>query len=809
MSQLPNEIEVIATGERVRYRLPRPTFDIRGVSYRLFYFLVGLTIFAGGVVSLANLPTIDRVGWFRVVGEIWNSLPRLACLTGALICLWPIVGRIEVELTPKRLRCIARVGPFWLSRRRSRSDIRKLSVVASKRGNSNYRLQAECESRKPMLLVVGPRELLASLAEDLAERIGCLHSDEPPQENRPRLQPAVPSTVSKDAHQGGGCVAIFLVLFSFPWFAVGCALLNVVFLVPLYRSVVAINWHATPCTITSSGVDRRDVSIVYVYDFGGRQYQSDRYDFNEGVEGTRTERRINAIRGRYQPGEQVTCYVKPSDPGQAVINRRFNPSILPSFFSLISLNIGLFAMNYGWRLLRGKRTMGMPSLRSLSRSTSPLLAEEQFRDPEADQERRERPSGSLSDLRRDPAGVTIAIAPVGLVRGNGGWFGFLVTALWILVIIPLSMVVLHGALTGNLAEQGFWSLLILIPCAAVIFCALYALHVGRLRAELTVRNGALTIRQSGLFGRHEKQWGAHDLANVRVTPLGYASKHSQNQQRTDGPWQLEIASKDGTSRTFLTHRDQSELEWIAAELRDALWLHKQETGDWLPNPKVDSGPKGSLDGSVTLRPDTSSTGNLVRNSLFALFWNGILAFNVQGTVNSFLKGRPDWNLAFWLLPFALIGLYLVCRMGNSFLALFGPRPTITLSTASVALGDTVEVRWHFSRNTSSLRGLDIYLWGEEKTQVPCGNGERRRTVTESFAELPVIESAIAIPSGKAQMTVPENSMHSFKADHNEIIWSVEVFADVWFWPDVAVGFPIVVLPQRITTETASHERAEN
>jgi hypothetical protein len=37
-------------------------------------------------------------------------------------------------------------------------------------------------------------------------------------------------------------------------------------------------------------------------------------------------------------------------------------------------------------------------------------------------------------------------------------------------------------------------------------------------------------------------------------------------------------------RRDVTDRDESELEWIAAELRGALSLHKQVTEDWLPQP---------------------------------------------------------------------------------------------------------------------------------------------------------------------------------------------------------------------------------
>jgi hypothetical protein len=586
---------------------------------------------------------------------------------------------------------------------------------------------------------------------------------------------------SDDGSQRKGCAGVLLMLWGFPWFAAGTVFLNVVYLAPLYRTVLAINWHATHCTILSRDVENDEVKIVYAYDYAGKEYQSDQYDFNYLVDRTKTDKQQTAVLDRYLPGNQATCYVKPSDPAQAVLNRKFSPSILPSFFALIFMNIGLFAMRYGWGLLRGKK---------------------QHREPS--------PASEI-DLRRDSGGVTISSPPLGLFRGFGGWFGGLVSALWILVIIPLTVVVLHAALVDNsLAEQGYWSLLILIPCAFVVICMLSALQAARRRVDLTVRNGVLTVRQSSLFGMHEKQWDAEDLAKVRVAPFGNTGVQSPDEHRADEPWKarLEIVSKDGSSRSYLAHRHESELERIAAELRDALALEKQPTSDWLPTPKVGREHDARREGPVTLRSKAFPVSRFVGYTLFALFWYGFLAFVGRGVLSGFLQGRPDWVSGLKLLPFLLFGLIWIRRAGHSFLALFSPQPTITLSTASPSLGDTVELTWQFSRNASSLQGLEIYLWGEEITRARCSSGGRLHHVSETFAELPVVELTTGMESGTAKMRIPDSTMHSFDAEHNEIAWSIEVFADVSFFPDVQLSFPIVVLPQRIA-ELISSEPVEN
>jgi hypothetical protein len=374
---------------------------------------------------------------------------------------------------------------------------------------------------------------------------------------KPEHQNKDRSADSKDGNQRNGCAGIFLMLWGLPWLAISGLFLNVVYLAPLYRSVMAINWHATPCTILSTGVDNDKIKIVYAYEYAGNEYQSDRYDVNELVDHTRTDQQHQAVLDRFTPGNQATCYVKPSDPAQAVLNRKFRPIILPSFILLVFMTIGLFVVRFAWAMIRGKR------------------------------KRCEHAPARAIKFRRDSGGVTISIPPVGLFRGSGGWFGALVSALWILVVFSISGSVLHNALTGNLlAEHGYWSLLILVPCGFVFLCAWFALQSARKRVDFTVRNGMLTVRQSSLLGMNEKQWGAQDLATVRVSRYGSSDAKSPDDQPADEPWKarLEIVSKDGLSHCYLSHRYESELEKIAAELRDTLSLHKQQTRDWLPTP---------------------------------------------------------------------------------------------------------------------------------------------------------------------------------------------------------------------------------
>jgi hypothetical protein len=171
----------------------------------------------------------------------------------------------------------------------------------------------------------------------------------------------------------------------------------------------------------------------------------------------------------------------------------------------------------------------------------------------------------------------------------------------------------------------------------------------------------------------------------------------------------------------------------------------------------------------------------------------VVLFLGKDILTSFLGDRPDWKSGLFLAPFLMVGLALVKRSVYSFLAMFSPQPTISLSTATIALGDTVELRWDFVGNTRSLRSLEICLQGAENTYEQCGG--QRQAMTDTFTEIPIIERTGCHPSGHASVTFPADTRHSAEADDQEISWSVNVFADVWPWPDVAVGFPVAVLPQ--------------
>lgn len=132
---------------------------------------------------------------------------------------------------------------------------------------------------------------------------------------------------------------------------------------PVLRWHAAASWTQVPCQIVSSQVGKytrketvRDsttrrsterrvtktsysLDITYRYDWGGRTYHSDRYDFlKSSSSDPAASRRIAA---RYPAGSQAFCYVDPNSPDQAVLYREFKNSYLTGLFGLLFVAVGV------------------------------------------------------------------------------------------------------------------------------------------------------------------------------------------------------------------------------------------------------------------------------------------------------------------------------------------------------------------------------------------------------------------------------------------------------------------------------------
>jgi len=180
-----------------------------------------------------------------------------------------------------------------------------------------------------------------------------------------------------------------------------------------------------------------------------------------------------------------------------------------------------------------------------------------------------------------------------------------------------------------------------------------------------------------------------------------------------------------------------------------------------------------------------------------LFWNGIVSIFMVQTIAGWTSGNGDGCSTAFLIPFVLVGLGLIVLVFYYFLALFNPRPTLRVSESSVALGDTVELEWETAGNVDRVKEFTITLEGRE--EATYRRGTSTSTDKSVFATIELVKSTRGkdMRRGKVKVSLPADTMHTFRSSNNKILWCLKLKGDIPKWPDVSEEFALEVLPQRL------------
>lgn len=152
---------------------------------------------------------------------------------------------------------------------------------------------------------------------------------------------------------GTGCMRAFFGLF----FLAGLAVIGLATIWPMAQALLALSWKETPCTVNSSQVLVSRSSkggatyrpeVVYHYRCEEQTYTSRRYQFSTGFSSGKD--RKQRVVDQYPPGRETMCYVNPSKPSEAVIDRGFNVEMLYGLFGLPFAIIGALGVFYFPRL---------------------------------------------------------------------------------------------------------------------------------------------------------------------------------------------------------------------------------------------------------------------------------------------------------------------------------------------------------------------------------------------------------------------------------------------------------------------------
>ena len=207
------------------------------------------------------------------------------------------------------------------------------------------------------------------------------------------------------------------------------------------------------------------------------------------------------------------------------------------------------------------------------------------------------------------------------------------------------------------------------------------------------------------------------------------------------------------------------------------------------------GQLGAHDGPITLEPEIRRGTQAVDRFYGAALWNGGIAYLVYGIYARAVVGRFGWFEILFLLflvPFLTDGFSLVGEFGRSLLALFEPEPVLMLSRPAIPLGGKAELSWSIDGRWQGLQSFSIRLKGTEQVRS-SGRGRSRQ---HPFHDQLVAERTRfdGLAGGTCVLTIPADTMHSFKSKHNSIVWQLSVEERFPRRPPVCADYPIQVTP---------------
>jgi hypothetical protein len=182
---------------------------------------------------------------------------------------------------------------------------------------------------------------------------------------------------------------------------------------------------------------------------------------------------------------------------------------------------------------------------------------------------------------------------------------------------------------------------------------------------------------------------------------------------------------------------------------------------------------------------------------FCIVWNGMVTAIVAMAI--YLGDKPYWRLAILsAIPVAAIGIWSIVALVRQLLVATGIGPTLVeISDHPLLPGGRYRVFLSQS-GWLTVKTLRLSLVCEEAATYRQGTDARTETKEVHRQEL-LRQSDFEIRGGmpfeqEIELKMPEGTMHSFVADHNEIAWKLVVEGDVAGWPPYRRAFPLVVRP---------------
>lgn len=213
----------------------------------------------------------------------------------------------------------------------------------------------------------------------------------------------------------------------------------------------------------------------------------------------------------------------------------------------------------------------------------------------------------------------------------------------------------------------------------------------------------------------------------------------------------------------------------------------------------------AAEGPLVLRPGKQRLGHAFGILLFVLFWNGIVGVFLFQLYKGYRKGEPDICQSLFMLPFIAVGVGMTIFWVQKVMLLFAPVIELELDRSAIPLGGSATLKWRVISRLGRLTAMSVVLEGEERATYRRGTDTI--TDTHTFYEQDLAEAdgsdlafdtLAAVPErGTVVMKVPGDTMHTFKAGNNKVVWTLKVHGQVPRWPDPVDRYELTVLPMRL------------
>jgi hypothetical protein len=559
---------------------------------------------------------------------------------------------------------------------------------------------------------------------------------------------------------------LFLTLFFLAFFVMG-SLFTYLIMKDAINSISARSWRKTECTILSSGIkEDRDsdgnaeyrFAVRYEYEFKNKKYTSNQYRLNDS--GSSDYGTIQSLIDRYKPQSRTVCYVNPSQPSEAVLEHKRPWTALAALFPLIFVAIGAGGIYF---TLHGKR-------------------------------KKKRPDGtvmpeSISQQGKKVSGKSVALIlfTIFLIGGSlATYFLFVRTYL-------------------KVQDAKKWDK---VPCTVIS---------SKVRSH---RGDDSTTYSVDILFEYEFE-GEKRRSNkynfMGGSSSGYASKKAIVDRYPPGKKTHCYVDPDNPSEAVL-NREFTPLMYLT--LIPAFFAlvglggiiaivlspktesvssayPARETSMFAARGMEQSVYETVASGPVTLEPKTSPLSKLIQMIVFCIIWNVGTGIFIRYFLNASRHGGAPRVLVAVMIVLVLIGLATIFGVIYRLLAFYNPRPTLTISSKAVPLGGAFELGWKMSGRSNIMRKLTIILEGKEQARYQ--RGTNTYTDNNVFMNLPIAdtEGPETIANGSVATVIPLDTMHSFEAANNKIIWTLKVRGDIPRWPDVREDYGFTILPAQM------------